>query len=114
MEEEVASPPRNEPIVSQPVEIVDRIEEAQNESEDEERPPGVSDDELPPGVSETEIENPAEEVQIEPPPPPKKEAVIIQVPLKVPEGAKKKQVPLFPYQQPLYSVLRQFNSICMY
>lgn len=84
------------------------------------RPPGLDDDELPPGedsaqaepaVAYTEFQDPGlpggtpaeasaegqPEAQPEaaPPPPPvapKKEPTVIHVPLKVPEGARKKQV----------------------
>lgn len=83
------------------------------------RPPGVEDDEAPPGVeapvaapsvthpppsgghtaesaaasqtgTDTDATGDAEAPP--PPPPPRKEPTIIHVPLKVPEGARKKQV----------------------
>lgn len=70
-----------------------------NGVDEDERPPGVSDDEGPPGASQTEpaqadpdAEPGAPGEAPEPPPPPKKEPTVIHVPLKIPEGARKKQV----------------------
>lgn len=75
--------------------------------DDDERPPGVSDDENPPGVLQTAAEprkthplaessaardSEANGVQATVPGPPKKEPTVIQVPLKIPEAARKKQV----------------------
>ena len=85
------------------------------------RPPGLEDDELPPGEDmaepeaaiasfaeqqdsgipgeaaagqSSEFQAEAEETVAPPPPPvaPKKELTVIHVPLKIPEGARKKQV----------------------